>query len=149
MDVDTREGPRVGDAFGFILLACLEAGAEPGSVLAIIERDDGYLDSQDASFYFLPYDHWDRLDHWLADRAIGRVLDVGAGAGRAALHFQEAGHEITALDVSPLACQVCRGRGVHDVVEGTVFELHRSPERPLFDTVLLWGNNLGLLEHRH
>ena len=53
MDVDTREGPRIGDAFGAILMACLEAGAEPGRVQEIVERDDGYLDSQDAVNYIL------------------------------------------------------------------------------------------------
>jgi SAM-dependent methyltransferase len=148
MNADTREGPRVADAFGAILMDCLEAGEEPGRVRETIERDDGYLDDQDAAAYFVPYDRWDRLDHWLVDRVTGRVLDVGSGAGRAALHFQEQGRDVTALDISPLACKVCRRRGVRDVVEGTVFELKRTGARGPFDTVLLLGNNLGLLESR-
>ena len=146
MDVDTREGPRMGDAFGAILLACLEAGMEPGTVREIVERDDGYLDSQDAVNYFLPYERWDRLDHWLAGRVVGRVLDVGSGAGRAALRCQAEGRKVTALDISPLACEVCRRRGVDDVVKGTVFDLQRSTAESSFDTVLMLGNNLGLLE---
>ncbi len=148
MDVDTREGPRIGDAFGAILMACLEAGTEPGRVREIVERDDGYLDSQDAANYFLPYERWDRLDHWLAGRVVGRVLDVGSGAGRAALRFQEEGRKVTALDISPLACEVCRRRGVDDVVKGTVFELPSSAVGLSYDTVLMLGNNLGLLESR-
>jgi SAM-dependent methyltransferase len=148
VDVDTREGPRIGDAFGAMLLACLEADAEAGSVPQIVERDDGYLDCSDSAGYFFPYERWDELDRRLADRVTGRVLDLGAGAGRAALHFQDKGHEVTALDISPLACEVCRRRGVRNVVEGTVFELKRSGKRQLFDNVLLLGNNLGLLESR-
>lgn len=148
MDVETREGPRIGDAFGAILMACLEAGPEPGKVLEIVERDDGYLDSGEPARYFFPYDQWDSLDRWLADKVTGRVLDVGSGAGRAALHFQNEGRDITALDISLLACEVCRRRGVRDVVEGTVFELRRWAEGPSFDSVLMLGNNLGLLESR-
>jgi SAM-dependent methyltransferase len=148
MDVDTREGPRIGDAFGAMLMAVLEVGEQPGTVREIVERDDGYLDGQDAVYYFLPHDQWDRLDQWLAERATGRVLDVGAGAGRAALHFQSQGRPVTALDISQLACETCRRRGVHDVVEGTVLDLARSGVRPPFDTVLMLGNNLGLFESR-
>jgi SAM-dependent methyltransferase len=148
MDVDTREGPRLGDAFGALLLACLEAGPRPGMVREIVERDDGYLDGQDALFYFLPYGQWDALDHWLVDRAAGDVLDVGAGAGRVALHLQEDGHAVSALDISPMACEVCRRRGIRTVIEGTVFELSRLASGPQFDSVLMLGNNLGLLESR-
>lgn len=148
MDVDTREGPRLGDAFGAMLLACLDAGLQPGTVREIVERDDGYLDGQDALFYFLPYEQWDALDHWLVVQAVGHALDVGSGAGRVALHLQDAGHAVTALDISPGACEVCRQRGVRTVVEGTVFELPGSPSEPQFDSVLMLGNNLGLLESR-
>ena len=148
MDVDTREGPRVGDAFGATLLACLKAGLQPGIVRETVERDDGYLDGQDALFYFLPYEQWDALDHWLVDRAAGHALDVGSGAGRVALHLQDEGHAVTALDISPAACAVCRQRGVRTVIEGTVFELPGSPSEPQFDSVLMLGNNLGLLESR-
>jgi SAM-dependent methyltransferase len=146
---DIREGPRIGDAFGAILLACLEAGMEPDRVWETIERDDGYLDGQDAVHYFYPHDRWDALDRRLAERVTGRVLDVGAGAGRASLHLQTEGHEVTALDISPAACEVCRRRGVGTVVEGTVHDLARFEERHSFDSVLLLGNNLGLLESRH
>jgi len=148
MDVDTREGPRLGDAFGATLLACLEAGSRPGTVREIVERDDGYLDGQDALFYFLPSEQWDALDHWLVDRAAGHALDVGSGAGRVALHLQDQGHAVTALDISPAACEVCRRRGVCTVVEGTVFELLGPASEPQFDSVLMLGNNLGLLESR-
>ncbi len=74
----------------------------------------------------------------------GRVLDVGAGAGRATLYLQERGIDATALDVSVGAIEVCRRRGVRQVWLGTVEDLAaQSPER--FDTFLLFGNNLGLI----
>ncbi|MGH2352142.1 MAG: class I SAM-dependent methyltransferase [Chloroflexota bacterium] len=143
-DVTIRQGPRVGDAFGALLLACLEGGAGSGITLEFIERDDGYLDSMDAAGYFASPVQWDPLDHWLCDRARGRVLDIGSGAGRAALHLQECGLDVVALDISPLASEVCRRRGVRQVFTGTVTDLAQAHEAR-FDTFLLLGNNLGLL----
>jgi hypothetical protein len=77
------------------------------------------------------------------------------GAGRATLHLQQTGREAVALDVSPLAVQVCRRRGVRRVVAGTVADLAAAggrsgdpaggPDGEPFDAFLLLGNNLGLL----
>jgi SAM-dependent methyltransferase len=141
------ESPEVGDAFGASLLACWEAGARPWTALELIERDDGFLDGADAARYFTPPEGWERLDRWACDQARGRVLDVGAGAGRATLHLQETGREAVALDVSPLALEVCRRRGVRQTVAGTVADLaaQGAPGGPAFDAFVLLGNNLGLL----
>lgn len=140
-----RFGPRYGDAFGATLLACYEAGGVPGVVQSPIERDDGFLDAIDAAVFFLPPEAWQPSMRDALDRAQGRVLDIGAGAGRHALPLQDRGREVVALDVSPLAAEICRRRGVQQVVLGSVEELvHRGSEP--FDTFLLMGNNLGLLE---
>jgi SAM-dependent methyltransferase len=138
------DGPRLGDAFGALLLACWERGAAPGEVVEVVERDDGYVTTGDAARYFADPDAWPRLDRWACDQARGRVLDIGAGAGRHALLLQERGHAVVALDVSPLAGEVCRRRGVHQVVTGTVHELAAAGAGPV-DIFLLLGNNLGLL----
>jgi SAM-dependent methyltransferase len=134
----------MGDAFGALLLAHLESGAGTGKVLEFVERDDGYLDAGDAGRYFAAPESWDAIDHWACDRAQGRILDVGSGAGRHSLYLQETGRDVTALDVSPLAAEVCRRRGVREVVTGTVFDLAQRGAGP-FDSFLLLGNNLGLL----
>ena len=73
----------------------------------------------------------------------GRVLDLGCGAGRVGLHLQSHGHEVVGIDVSPLAVAVARRRGLSDVRLGTLDDAVRAGER--FDTILLLGNNLGLL----
>lgn len=142
--IPSSSGPRPGDAFGTLLLACWERGVAPGAVLEIIERDDGYLDAGDVARYFAGPDAWGPLDRWACAQAKGRVLDVGAGAGRHALHLQEQGHDVVALDVSPLAVDVCRRRGIRQTFAGTVAALASTDPEP-FDTFLLLGNNLGLL----
>jgi SAM-dependent methyltransferase len=73
----------------------------------------------------------------------GRVLDLGCGAGRVSLHLQNRGLEVVGVDVSPLAVEVARRRGAADVRVGTVATAFE--EGDLFDTILLLGNNLGLL----
>lgn len=139
-----RYGPRRGDAFGAGLLECWERGAAPYAAFELIERDDGFLGAMDAARYFAEPERWGQLDHWVCDRARGRVLDVGSGAGRHALYLQERGLEVVALDISPLAGEVCRRRGVRQVFTGTVMDLAAAGDGP-FDSFLFMGNNLGLL----
>jgi cyclopropane fatty-acyl-phospholipid synthase-like methyltransferase len=74
------------------------------------------------------------------------VLDVGCGAGRVALHLQERGHDVVAIDLSPLAVEVCRWRGVKDVRELSVTQVGRALGR--FDTIVMFGNNFGLMGSR-
>lgn len=70
----------------------------------------------------------------------GRVLDVGAGAGAFPLVLQERGLEVTALENSPLSCEVMRQRGVKEVLMGDLWEL----EGLQYDTLLLMMNGLGI-----
>jgi 2-polyprenyl-3-methyl-5-hydroxy-6-metoxy-1,4-benzoquinol methylase len=137
---DLAVGPNIGDAFGAGLLAKL--AGEPSPPI-IIERNDGLVDV-DVSDYFGPVEataHWE----WIRNRIRGRVLDIGAGAGRLALGLQDAAHDVTALDVSEGAIEVCRRRGVRQLFHGRVEDLARSdiPER--FDTFVGLGANLGLI----
>jgi SAM-dependent methyltransferase len=81
----------------------------------------------DATVYFLEPDAWS--DAWpdndvtALDLVGGRVLNVGAGAGRFLLALQSRGHEPMALDVSPGAVEVCRRRGVRRTILGPIEEL--------------------------
>lgn len=124
------------DAFGHALLDHLEGrgGAE------LIERSDGYLDlSAGAAVYFAEPAE---VQAALADRAVGRVLDVGCGAGRYALYLQERGYDVVAIDASPLAVEVCRRRGLRDVRLLTLEQVDVALGH--FDTILMLGNNFGL-----
>jgi SAM-dependent methyltransferase len=71
----------------------------------------------------------------------GPVLDLGAGAGRHSLFMQDIGFEVTAIDASPGAVEVCRLRGVRDV---RLADLTEPPTDKQWTAVLLMCGNLGL-----
>ncbi|WP_199743046.1 class I SAM-dependent methyltransferase [Nocardia stercoris] len=119
-----------------------ELGA-PG-VAEIVERDDGHIFATPAARYVAVGEEWPELDRAAVAACAGRVLDVGAGAGRASLALQQAGVPVLALDTSAGAIAVCGSRGVSDTFHGEVGEL-ANQDQPVWDSVLLLGNNLGLL----
>lgn len=126
------------DAFGRGLLDQFERG----HVRVIVERDDGYVDTESMAWYFDDFRRWHSSERRVLRHVRGRVLDVGAGAGRVALELQRRGHEVVAIDISPLAIDICRKRGVRDarVLPFTRIESSLGP----FDTVTMFGNNFGL-----
>lgn len=113
----------------------------------LIERDDGYIrGGPGASQYLAPYRNWPRHERHAMRYARGRVLDVGCGAGRVALHLKDRGLDVTGIDISPLAIRVCRLRGLR---KAKVLALERvTPALGRFDTVLMLGANLGLLRSK-
>lgn len=120
---------------------------ERGEGFELVERDDGWIGpSGGPASYFSDDDEWPKRERAAMEHVHGRVLDVGCGAGRHALYLQKEGHEVVGVDVSPNAIAVCRDRGVADARElgiETVDELDEA-----FDTVLMLGNNFGLVGTR-
>ncbi|WP_440104905.1 class I SAM-dependent methyltransferase [Streptosporangium sp. H16] len=134
------EGPRIGDAFGELYFRSVMGE----SAMEIYERDDGYLIVSDVAKYVAPPGDWPQVEQWALERVSGRILDVGCGAGRAAVPLQERGEFVVGLDISPGAVEAARKRGVRRLFKGTVRE--HAAGSPRYDTFLLLGGNLGLLE---
>jgi SAM-dependent methyltransferase len=130
------------DAYGQAMLDHYE-GREAWE---IIERDDGWVGtSQGTDLYFAPYPEWADRQQAAVDRATGRILDVGCGAGRAMVPLEARGHETVGVDVSPGAVEVCRRRGL-DARERDVADVGDLTGE--FDTLLMLGNNFGLVGTR-
>jgi SAM-dependent methyltransferase len=129
------------DAYGQLILEYHETQ----NGIEVVERDDGYLDAgrYGPKAYFAPFRSWPKAERAAARYVHGRLLDVGCGAGRVALHFQARGHDVVAIDISPLAVEVSRRRGVRDVRELSVTQVDRALGR--FDTIVMFGNNFGLV----
>ena len=71
----------------------------------------------------------------------GRVLDLGAGAGRHTLELQRAGPDVVAVDPLPEAVEIMRDRGVADARQGDLSTVRE--ER--FDSVLMLMHGLGVV----
>ncbi|XVQ90033.1 class I SAM-dependent methyltransferase [Microbispora siamensis] len=143
---------RVGDAFGEMLQAAFyEMTIDPDArwTYDIVERDDGDFLVMPGTYWFEPPARWPAHVAAGVDKARGRVLDVGCGAGRHALPLQERGAEVTGLDTSPGAVRLCRRRGLRSVLLATVAD-HAAADGggARYDTFLLLGGNVGLLQGR-
>jgi len=96
------------------------------------------------------------IDRALVEHARGRVLDVGAGAGRHALSLQARGHPVCAIDVSPICVELLRARGVVEAREADVWDCIATrdqapdaadagwPQGERFDTVLFGMQSIGI-----
>ena len=72
--------------------------------------------------------------------ASGHILDVGAGAGCHTLALQAMEKRVTAIDISPLAVETMRQRGVRDVLEQDFFTFDGQ-----YDTILMLMNGIGIV----
>jgi len=108
-----------------------------------LERDDGHIGpAMGAEWFFAEHAEWVEAERAAFELVRGRVLDIGAGAGRHSLEAQRRGLQAVAIDISPGAVEVCRRRGVHDV---RLLPLDEIAEKlGAFDTILLLCGNLGL-----
>ena len=129
------------DAYGQLLLAQYKSQA---AVAEIIERDDNYIDTGSVpGLYFFEYAQWSPLERQAVARVKGRVLDVGCGAGRHSLYLQQRGFDVTSIDNSPGAVEVCKLRGLNNAMVRPLAQIDEF-ESNSFDTVLMLGNNFGL-----
>ncbi|HEX2506003.1 MAG TPA: class I SAM-dependent methyltransferase [Gaiellaceae bacterium] len=127
------------DAFGRLLLDYLAGQAGQ----ALLERDDGRSGpALPAAVFFGEGDEWPAVERDLFEDASGRVLDIGAGAGRHSLEALRRGLDVVAIDISPGAAETCRRRGVPDVRLLALEDVDSS--FGVFDTVLMLCGNFGL-----
>ncbi len=127
------------DAYGHAFYEYLlsKAGSE------VIERDDGYVDTDLLKGYFSEYRSWHPSQRKAMRYARGRVLDIGCGAGRHSLYLQSKGLEVVGIDNSPLALHVCRLRGLKQTEAMSLGQI--SSKLGVIDTALMLGNNFGLV----
>jgi SAM-dependent methyltransferase len=113
----------------------------------IIEREDGHFTlNGDSDAYTETFESWSQIQKQASQFIEGKVLDIGCGGGKHAIHFQEQGVNITGMDNSPLALKICMERGLNNALLCDVLRLDEAVINQL-DTIFMWGNNFGLLQN--
>ncbi|WP_158974174.1 bifunctional 2-polyprenyl-6-hydroxyphenol methylase/3-demethylubiquinol 3-O-methyltransferase UbiG [Cellulophaga sp. L1A9] len=101
------------------------------------------LDEEDIipiPYLFRSYKEMPSLEKKALQLAKGAILDIGCGAGSHSLYLQENGKNVTALDASNGAIEVCKARGIKNTLCINLFEYQGKK----FDTLLLLMNGIGL-----
>lgn len=110
----------------------------------VVERDDGFVGlSGGAPAYFQDFKNWPKYEKEAIKFVKGKVLDVGAGAGRVSLYLQKKGFDVVAIDNSSLSIKVCKKRGVKKARVMSIDEIYKFKPN-FFDTIIMFGNNFGL-----
>lgn len=100
----------------------------------------GEEDSIPLPYLFRSFSEMPPLEQKALKLAKGKVLDVGCGAGSHALYLQKKRYDVTALDASKGAIEVCKDRKIKSTVCSPI--LHFTDAR--FNTILLLMNGIGL-----
>lgn len=93
-------------------------------------------------YLFRSFEEMPLMEQKALTLAKGKVLDAGCGAGSHALFLQKKGLDVTAIDLSPGAIEVCKLRGVQNVI---VADLLNITEK--YDTILLLMNGTGIFQN--
>jgi hypothetical protein len=139
IDIGGRKTAAMTDPFGRALLDH-HRGEKTGS---LYQRAGGEaLTHPVEEFYFDAFPDQAGAD-WIESWLSGPLLDVGAGAGRDTLYFQNQ-FETVALEHSESLVTLLESRGVEAVEHGDMFRLEESVERKTFDSLLVVGTQIGL-----
>jgi SAM-dependent methyltransferase len=93
-------------------------------------------------YFFRSFNEMPSLEQKALTLVKGKILDVGCGAGSHALYLQEKGFDVTAIDVSPGAIEVCKLRGVNNAKQIDLLKLNTEK----FDTILMLMNGTGIFQ---
>lgn len=127
------------DIFGNAIKAFFEHGDKEDILVHSPDFDDDVIP---VAYLFRSYQEMPPLEKKALDLCEGRVLDVGCGAGSHSLYLQqEKKLQVTAIDTSNGAVEICRKRGISDS-RNVAFE-DLSGEK--YDTILLLMNGTGIV----
>lgn len=93
-------------------------------------------------YLFRNYEEMPKIEQKALQLCKGKILDVGCGAGSHSLYLQEKGLDVTAIDLSPGAIEVCKLRGLQ---KAEVMDVLDASEK--YETILLLMNGTGIFQN--
>lgn len=102
------------------------------------------LDEQDripVAYLFRTFKDMPVLEQVALKMCGGNVLDIGCGAGSHSLYLTAKGLDVTCLDASKGAVEICRERGLQQVVHSELLNFQSKT----FDTIILLMNGIGIV----
>ncbi len=97
------------------------------------------------SYYFRSYGQMPELEKKALGLCTGKILDIGAAAGSHSLELQKNNKDCVALEISSLACEVIKDRGVKNTICADFFQYDKEK----YDTLLLLMNGIGICGSLH
>lgn len=107
----------------------------------LLHNSYGEVEQMPVEVFYRSEEELSDLERYALSMAKGSVLDVGAGTGVHTLICQELGLVTTAVEVSSMACDIMRQRGVETIINENI--LAYQPDHK-FDTILLLMNGTGV-----
>lgn len=92
------------------------------------------------SYLFRSFKEMPLIEQKAMEAATGKILDIGAGAGSHSLYLQKKSKNITAIDISAGAIEVCKLRGIKDAKTLDVWNIKNEK----YDTLLALMNGTGI-----
>jgi len=92
--------------------------------------------------FFREAEAFPEIEKKALELCFGKVLDIGAGAGRHSLALQQRGLTVCAIDIVPDCVTVMKMRGVREVYCADIMEFNGGP----FDTLLGVMNGLTMVK---
>jgi len=100
----------------------------------------GGWDELPVKYLFRSFEEMPDIEQTALNKAFGKVLDLGCGAGSHSLYLQEQGLEVKPVDISKGAIEVCKLRGLNNAEMINLWDLKGVQ----YDTILALMNGAGI-----
>lgn len=80
------------------------------------------------------------LENFALDQVKGNILDIGAATGRHALHLQNQGYDVTAMDISLGCSTIIKEIGLNKIITDDIYTFADQK----YDTIMMLMNGIGI-----
>lgn len=108
----------------------------------MINNKYGNPEEMPVDYYFRTFGEIPEIEAFALSHCKGHTLDIGAGVGTHTLPMQRDKKKITALEISPKACEVLKQSGVKEIIQEDIFNYQGRQ----YDTLLLLMNGIGVAQ---